>query len=77
MNVKTHVVRLRVIKGPNVREQIAFCAFHYFVLSGNPNEAGYIHVVHWRSGLQAPLVACSKKLSCFFVDFLRGLPREG
>ena len=41
--VKTCVVRLRVIKGPNAGEQIAFCAFHLFLIL---IEAGYIHAVH-------------------------------
>ena len=37
--VKTCVVRLRVIKGPNAHEQIAFCAFHLFLIL---NKAGYM-----------------------------------
>ena len=30
--VKTRVVRLRVIEGPNARDQIALCAFHSFLV---------------------------------------------
>ena len=30
--VKTRVIRLRVIEGPNVRDQIALCAFHSFLV---------------------------------------------
>ena len=30
--VKTRVVRLRVIEGPNARDQIVFCAFHSFLV---------------------------------------------
>ena len=29
--VKTRVIRLRVIEGPNARDQSAFCAFHAFL----------------------------------------------
>ena len=36
--VKTCVVRLRVIKGPNAHEQIVFCAFSFLIL----NKAGYM-----------------------------------
>ena len=39
------VIRLRAIEGPNVRDQIAFCAFHTFLLEVQTN-AGYIHVMH-------------------------------
>ena len=41
----THVIRLRVIKGPNARDQIAFCAFHSFLMEVQMN-AGYIHTTH-------------------------------
>ena len=29
----TRVIKLRVIKGPNARDQIAFCAFHSFLMN--------------------------------------------
>jgi len=35
--VKTRVIRLQVIEGPNVRDQIAFCAFHSFLVEVQTN----------------------------------------
>ena len=43
--VKTRVIRLRVIEGPNVHDQILFCTFHTFVVEVQTN-AGYIHAMH-------------------------------
>ena len=43
--VKTHIIRLQVIEGPNARDQIAFCAFHSFLVEVQMN-AGYIHAMH-------------------------------
>ena len=59
--VKPRAIRLRVIDGPNARDQIGFCAFHSFLVEVQTN-AGYIHAMHaslttWRLGLRAPLVA--------------------
>ena len=42
---KTRVIRLRVLEGPNVRDQIAFCAFHSFLVEVQTN-AGYINATH-------------------------------
>ena len=42
---KARVIRLRVIEGPNTRDQIAFGAFHSFVMEVQTN-AGYIHATH-------------------------------
>ena len=39
--VKTRVIRLREIEGSNVRDQIALCAFHSFLVEVQIN-AGYI-----------------------------------
>ena len=38
----TRMIRLRVIKGPNTRDQGAFCAFHTFLVEVQIN-AGYIY----------------------------------
>ena len=59
--VKTRVIRLRVIEGPNAHDRSAFCAFHSFLVEVQTN-AGYIHAdacvkTTWRLGLWAPLVA--------------------
>ena len=35
--VKTRVTRLRVIIGPNARDQIALCAFHSFLVEVQTN----------------------------------------
>ena len=35
--VKTHVIRLRVIEGPNTRDQIALCACHSFLVEVQTN----------------------------------------
>ena len=43
MIVKTPVIRLRVIEGPNARDQIAFCAFHSTSWKSKMINAGYIH----------------------------------
>ena len=42
---KARVIRLRVIEGLNTRDQIAFGAFHSFVMEVQTN-AGYIHATH-------------------------------
>ena len=39
------MIRLRVIEGPNVHDQILFCTFHTFVVEVQTN-AGYIHATH-------------------------------
>ena len=59
--VKTRVIRIRVIEGPNVHDQIALCAFYSFLVEVQMN-AGYIHatqcvITTLRLGLRAPLVA--------------------
>ena len=38
-------IRLWVIESPNASDQIAFCAFHSFLVEVQMN-AGYIHVTH-------------------------------
>ena len=43
--VKTRVIRLRVMESPNARDQIAFCAFHSFLVEVQTN-AGSIHATH-------------------------------
>ena len=43
--VKTRVIKLRGKEGPNARDQIAFYAFHSFLVEVQTN-AGYIHAVH-------------------------------
>ena len=40
--VKTRVIRLRVIEGPNANDQIAFCVFHSFLVEVRMN-AGCMH----------------------------------
>ena len=47
MVVKTRVIRLRVTQtgGPNMSDQIAFCAFHSFLVEIQMNP-GYICVTH-------------------------------
>ena len=44
-DAKTRVIRLRVIESPNALDQIAFCAFHSFLVEVQTN-AGYIHATH-------------------------------
>ena len=43
--VKTQVIRLPVIEGPNVRDQSVFCAFHTFLVEVQRN-ANYTHAMH-------------------------------
>ena len=43
--VKTNVIKLRGIEGPNACDQIAFFAFHSLLEEVQTN-AGYIHVTH-------------------------------
>ena len=40
--VQKRVIRLRVIEGPNARDQIAFCALHSFLVEVQ-TKAEYIH----------------------------------
>ena len=42
---QTHVIKLRVIEGPKVHDQIAFCAFHSFLVEVQ-TDAGYMHATH-------------------------------
>ena len=39
------VIRFRVIEGPNAHNQIAFCAFHSFLVEVQMN-SDYIQVTH-------------------------------
>ena len=43
--VQPRVIRLREVEGPNVRDQIAFCALHSFLVEVQMN-AGYVHATH-------------------------------
>ena len=43
--VKTRLIRLRVIEGPNARDQIALCGFHSFLVEVQTN-AGGMHATH-------------------------------
>ena len=52
--VKTRVIRLPVIAGPNARDQIAFCAFHTFLVKVQTK-------ADWRLGLRAQLVVRNNK----------------
>ena len=44
--VKTCMIRLRVIEGPKVRDQSAFCSFHTLLVEIQTNAHGYIHATH-------------------------------
>ena len=62
--VKTHMIRLWKVADPNTRDQIAFCAFHSFLVEVQAN-AVYILtyvITTWRIGVPAPLVACNINL---------------
>ena len=65
--VKAPIIRLQVIEGPNASDQIAFCAFHPFLVELQTN-AGYIqlykmqNVTTGRLGLWALIVTCNKNL---------------
>ena len=43
--VKTHMIRIRVIEGPNMHDQSVFCAFHTFLVEVQMN-ADYIDAMH-------------------------------
>ena len=43
--VQTHVIRLRGAEGRDEHDQIAFYAFHPFLVEAEKN-AGYIHATH-------------------------------
>ena len=43
--VKTRVIRLRRVEGRDAHDQIAFCAFHSFLMEVQTN-AGNIHATH-------------------------------
>ena len=44
--VKTCMIRLRVIEGPKVCDQSAFCSFHTLLVEIQTNAHGYIHATH-------------------------------
>ena len=64
--VETCVIRLQVIEGPNMRDQIVFCTFHSFLVEVQMNER--LHtcdawvITNWRLGLWALLVPHKKLL---------------
>ena len=43
--VRTHVITLRGLEGRDARDQIAFCAFHSFLVEVQ-TDAGEIHATH-------------------------------
>ena len=43
--VKTRIIILRVMEGPNAPDHIAFCAFHSFLVEVQTN-VGYIYATH-------------------------------
>ena len=43
--IKRRVIRVREVEGRNAHDQIAFCAFHSFLVEVQTN-AGYTHVRH-------------------------------
>ena len=61
-NERDTVIRLRMAKGLNARDQIAFCAFHSFFVEVQTNNC-WLHkcdacvITIWRLRLRAPLVA--------------------
>ena len=59
--VKTRVIRLRGVEGRNMRDQIAFCTFHSFLVEVQANcwqhTCDACVITTWRLGLRAPLVA--------------------
>ena len=65
--VKTRVIRVQRAEGRDARDQIAFCAFHLFLVEVQTN-TGYIqlykihNVTTWRLGLWALIVTCNKNL---------------
>ena len=62
--VKTPVIILRVIANPNAGDQIAFCAFHSFLVEVQTNAV-------WRLGLRAPLVARNNYVHPYGSDNIR------
>jgi len=73
--VKTRVIKIRVIEGPNVHDQIAFCAFHSSLVEVQ-TKAG-LHtcnaciITTWRLGLWAPLVTRDYFFK-IFTKWMRG-----
>ena len=65
---KTRVIRLRGVEGRNARDQIAFCAFHSFLVGVQTK--CWLHtcdtciMTTWRLGLRAPLVA--RNYYCYY-----------
>ena len=50
-DVKTRVIRLRVIESPNVRDQIVSCAFHSFLVECWLHTCDACIITTWRLGL--------------------------
>ena len=69
------MIKIRVIEGPNVHDQIAFCACHSSLVEVQ-TKAG-LHTCNacvmttWRLGLWAPLVARNYFLK-IFTKWIRG-----
>ena len=68
---KTRVIRLRGVEGRNARDQIAFCAFHSFLVGVQTK--CWLHtcdtciMTTWRLGLRAPLVA--RNYYCYYYHY--------
>ena len=58
--VKTRVIRLRDVEGRNMRDQIAFYAFHFFLVEVQANFWQYTCdacvLTTWRLGLRATII---------------------
>jgi len=52
-DVKTRVMRLRVIESPNAHDQIVSCAFHSFLVECWLHICDTCIITTWRLGLQA------------------------
>ena len=52
------MIRLSVIEGPNACDQIAFCAFHTFLVEAQMN-AGYIHSMHLNNNMEIRIAGFS------------------
>ena len=61
--VKTHVIRLRVIEGPNACDQSAVCAFHTFLVEVQ-TIAGYMQRMH-NNNLEIRIVGSSCRPQLF------------
>jgi len=71
----TRLIRLQVIEGPNMHDQIVFCAFHLFLVEVQIN-ACYLHATQRNNNLEIRIAGSSCRIVFNFFWDLQSPQRE-